>query len=114
MQVFLKSLVKTNSPSKDPRVNELIYGRPSEDSGTVVGCNSNSSVSDVSGSDLDAPSYGVIQRRLRKAIKANTKWQQKYEIETWASHTCLMLCFLLLAGKRFRVSKRRRGLGGST
>lgn len=71
----------------------LFYGRPSEDSATALDCNRNStsSASDASGSDPDAPSYGTLERRLHKAVKANTKWQQKYEMETWASPTCVIL-----------------------
>lgn len=76
-------------------MNRLSCGRPSEGSGTSIGYNDNSSVSETSGSDSEAPSYGVIERRLRKAVKANTKWRLKYEIETWASPTCVILLALL-------------------
>lgn len=39
----------------------------------------------TSGGDPGKATYAVLERRLQKAITANTKWQQKYEIETKVS-----------------------------
>lgn len=36
-------------------------------------------------SESDFSSNFMLERRLRKAIKANGKWQQKYEVETQVS-----------------------------
>ncbi|CAN0039948.1 unnamed protein product, partial [Ectocarpus sp. 12 AP-2014] len=50
--------------------------------GSVSAVGPNSSCGLTSGSGPGTATYAVLERRLQKAIIANTKWQQKYEIET--------------------------------
>lgn len=75
--------------------------RCEDDEGDGAGGKIGKGEAGVSSTDFGA--NAMLERRLRKAIKANGKWQKKYEVETQVS----------IAAEQVRVRTYSEHRGGS-
>ena len=85
------------------------FPRPCGDSEVVVGGYDLGSEDDTSSADPRASTTAILERRLHKAITANAKWQEKYEIETKVSCRELyggIFCTLAYTAEVYGVSVR--------